>query len=160
MFQHRYIYALCQRWRRDNNHDWAGFLSNMYQNTAENNTPYSEVAVDHCRNQSTVPWGLYKQQSGCAYAPDPGWFQQHRSAFLFHWTLHVERDGSAGHPLNTQTHNTLIIMHQSVMAMKSDEADSLRRHIYWVAVQQQLQSARRIITVFSTAKWCLKIVSD
>lgn len=53
-----------------------------------------------------------------------------------------------------------MIMHQSVMAAKSDEAGSLRRHIYRVADQKQPQSARRIITVFSTAKWWLKIVSD
>lgn len=46
------------------------------------------------------------------------------------------------------------------MAMESDEADSLRRHIYQVAAQQQLQSLPCIIAVFSTAKWLLKIVSD
>lgn len=53
---------------------------------------------------SALPWGLYRQRSGCACAPDPEWFQQHRNASPSHWTRRAETGGSAGRPLQTYKH--------------------------------------------------------
>lgn len=87
----------------------------------------------------SLPWGLCRRRSGCACAPDQGWFQQRRNAFLSRWTHRVETGGSAGRPLNT--------LHKNKVSVRPHKSISINR--LWESSQgRKWESMRGLLRLF------------